>query len=140
MDPLSIIASSITIAHASRRSLDFIRETRKAPHELLSLQNEVSDLVILLVDLREQLQRIQDEQDRMPPTIRMLDVLNRSRTRLDQLMGEVSTWASAAADKRVRQQARHFRILRVGPKSRKFGDELRAIRQELSQFAAFFST
>ena len=139
MDPLSIIASSISIADALSKSLEFVRATRKAPQELFALYNEISDLVIYLKDLFSQLQRDSAEREQVPPTIRLLEAANKALSKLEALSGETKAWADVVHSDSLKQQVKQFRVLRVARKACKYREELRRVRQELCDVSSLSS-
>ena len=132
MDPLSIIASSIAVAHAVNVTLRKVQATRRAKPELDTLHNEISDLCVVLRELQGLLQLGVEGHNRYPPSARLTQAVNSTKQKLEQLASQVIIWGSdISADHGTLEQKR-FRIFRVGSKATKFREEFRRIREDLT--------
>ena len=87
-DPLSLSASIIALRGAAEgvsKTLAKLHELRNAPNELLALNNEISDLRIVLNDLERHFRRNANMPYAMEPLQPMSVLLQRGKDRLLQL-------------------------------------------------------
>ena len=132
MDPLSIIASTVAVAHALHVSLRTIVATRRARPELTALYNEVSDLRLVLQELELTLEQQERESGTPPPNSRLLESINLSKQKLDQLSAEVASWNLQQPLLSPEAEQKRFRLLRIANKAQKFREELKEIKVNLS--------
>jgi hypothetical protein len=92
MDPLSIIASSLALAHAAHVSINAVKAARKAGPELLAFYNEISDMLVVLEELKAVLQRRAEFGERLPPIARLLPAVESTRLRLEQIVAQLRRW------------------------------------------------
>ena len=141
MDPLSIIASSIAVAHGLRKSVKAVHDIVGAPALLLSLANDVTDLSVVLETLSQQYSHSETQVRESTSTqgVSFRDTIERCRNRLQSLNAEVKTWRDELDGKPFKDRIKHLKILRAGQKAERFKKELRHTREELDTFLAIGS-
>ena len=123
MDPLSVIASTMTIAAPIAVGLQTIRENRHAKPELLLLSNEVADIVLLLQELDQVLQNPKQSIESRPSR-RLLQALDATRAKFQELSKQVLEWQKSST-------THPLRWIVIGSKVRALKEELQRIRSEL---------
>jgi hypothetical protein len=132
MDPLSIIASSLALAHAAHVSINAVKAARKAGPELLAFYNEISDMLVVLEELRAVLQHRAEFGERLPPIAGLLLVVESTRLKLEQIVAQLRRWNREIDPAPGGQQQVRLRALRIGRQAKKFRGELREIKDRLS--------
>ena len=77
-DPVSLVSSIITLlgtAHCIAKTLSIANSLRSAPAEVLALQNEISDLCLVLHDLERSVTHSLGMATEIPPCIQHLTTL-----------------------------------------------------------------
>lgn len=132
MDPLSIIASSITVAGTVGIALKAIHHTYRAKPELLALLNEVTDVTAILREVERSLQLGQPANSQILGFDNsLINVIVEIKTKLQQLAEDASRWTSKPARTAPSLDASHLRWLRIALKVRTFRDDFRALRSKL---------
>ena len=132
MDPLSIIASSVAIAHTAHVALRGIQATRRARPELTSLYNEVSDLRLVLQELEAVLDRREQASSPLPPNARLIQASCDAKTKLERIGKEIADWRLEQPNNDAGSEQKRFRLLRIGRKASKLKKEVREIKISLS--------
>jgi hypothetical protein len=124
MDPLSIIASSLTLATATHSALRFLVQLYGAPLELCALSNEVTDLTVVLEQV---LLSSAYTQSPLNKTISLDHIAQSITTKLLEIKESVDKW------RHIRQK-RTLRSLAVTRKINGFRTALQDIRMQLVAF------
>ena len=132
MDPLSIIASSVAVAHTLHVTLRSVHAARRARPELTSLHNEVSDLRLVLQELEAVLERREQAASPLPPNASLLQACDDARTKLERLQGEIAAWRLEQPDADTGHEQKRFRLLRIGRRALKLKGEMRELKIALS--------
>ncbi|KAG8529065.1 uncharacterized protein KY384_005700 [Bacidia gigantensis] len=140
MDPLSIIASSVAVAHTLHVTLRGIQATRRALPELIALHNEVSDLRLVLQELEAILEQREQAANPLPPNAHLIQAINSSKGKLVQLSNEVLTWDLGHPLFSTVDDQKRFRLLRVGRKAQRYKEELKEIKANLTAHLSIHST
>jgi hypothetical protein len=130
MDPLSIIASAITIASPILIGLKKWTDTRHAKTDILLLANEVSEIVLLLQELDQAL-RQQNQQIGTGPNPRLLQTLDAISQELRKLSSQISEWDRTKTQQSVATKSQPVRWITISSKVTLFKDNLRRIRSQL---------
>ena len=120
MDPLSIIASSLTLAHAAHVAINAVKAARKAGPELLAFYNEISDMLVVLEELREVLQHRAEFGERLPPIAGLLPAVESTRLELEQIVVQLRRWNREIDPATGGQQQVRLRALRIGRQANRF--------------------
>ncbi|KAK5207025.1 hypothetical protein LTR41_007092 [Exophiala xenobiotica] len=131
MDPLSIIASSIAVAHALHVTLRVYQSSRRARPELLALHNEISDLRLVLQQLEVELERRDASANPVAPNASLFQAISLTKTKLDLLLDEVHSWQLSADSSDPAAEQKKFRILRIGHKAKSFREDLQHLKSSL---------
>ena len=132
MDPLSIIASSIAIAHVVHTSLKAAYAFHHAKPELMALSNEISDLLLVLRELEAALYRRSLSPTQLHPTSGLSSATTNVKQKLEQLSNQVSTWGSQSEVNQPKVKSIRARRLRIAYEAKKFKEEFRELRMRLS--------
>ncbi|CEI68151.1 unnamed protein product [Fusarium venenatum] len=120
MDPLSIIASSLTLATATHSALNFLVQLYGAPLELCALSNEVTDLTVVL----EQVLLSSHSQRALAKNISLDHIAHSITTKLIEINESVEKWNDI-------RQKRNLRSLGVTRKINGFRTALQDLRMQL---------
>lgn len=133
MDPLSIIASAITLGAAVSATLEQVRTLHSADHELQAVINEVSDIRVVFSSLDETIQERQAyqrlSQDHLRGLLRLLESAKTTLTALDKLIKDRLIRASTVAGE---QKAARLSWLRQKSRVKFLQEELRSARTSIS--------
>jgi len=130
MDPLSIIASTIAIATPITLGLRTLSSIRQAKDICLLLANEVSEIVVLLQEL-DQVLREQNSRAVPHPNPRLLQTLDATQTKLNELSIQISEWSSIPSAQTGPKKSRSVIWLQITSKTKLFKEELQKIRLQL---------
>lgn len=139
MDPLSIIASSVAIIHGVRKTLEVVQKLRRCKSELFALHNEVTDLAFVLGELRTYLQVRASATNPLPPNLKLLECLCSLKAKLDFLAIELDRWSSHVDSTGTSASGPRFKVVRIAQKARKFKDDMKCARDQLSALLALFT-
>ena len=138
MDPLSIIASTITIASLLRVALEKAQALRHSQTQLQALMSEGSALMIILLELEKCLSAEHATFSANQP--QLSQKLGTYRNRLNDLTRRLGQWVDDSSAGRSKVETLALRGLRSPGKSRLFREELVALRAELSTVLLAFNT
>jgi hypothetical protein len=130
MDPLSIIASAITIAAPVTVCLQKLRDTRLAKTDLLLLANEVAEIVLLLQEL-DQVLRHQSQSAESRPNPRLLQTLDAAKSKLIELSNQMSEWDNRPSSQATTAKSRPLLWIAISSKVKLFKEEFQKIRFQL---------
>ncbi|KIW01308.1 uncharacterized protein PV09_07344 [Verruconis gallopava] len=137
MDPLSIIASSIAIATPLTAALQKIRAARHAKASLLLLNNDVTEVTLLLQNLERELRAAHNSGITARPDHTLLQVLDMTCAKLSQLAAQIAAWESpSTATKDTKSKV--IRWVNISSKVTAFHNEFRRLREQLSMSLAAF--
>lgn len=94
MDPLSIIASTIAIATPLTIGLQKVRAAKNARGALLLLSNDISEVIILLRGLEQELRTSHLGTGEIHADAVLLQTLDATRNKLAQLQVQTVKWLS----------------------------------------------
>ena len=132
MDPPSIIASSLALAHASHVAIKIAKASRNDGPELLAFYDEISDILVLLEELEAVLQCRAEVGERLPPIAGLSPAVESARSKLEQIVSQLGRWDSEIDSVNRGQQQVKLRALRIGRQAKKFRDELRETKDKPS--------
>ena len=132
MDPLSVIASSVAVAHTLHVTLRNVQATRRAQPELTLLYNEVSDLRLILQELEAVLEKREHTASPLPPDARLHQASTDARTKLEQFADEISAWRLKVPGTDADTEQKRFRMLRIGRKALKLKEGIKDLKITLS--------
>lgn len=133
MDPLSITASSVALAHIVHVSIKAAYSFRQAKPELIALYNEISDLLIILRQLETDLEQRAQAQD-APSTHGLVQVVVSIKSKLEDLSLEVAQWNTGSSLPHTRNDLRSIRRLGIAHHAKKYKEEFKNLRERLSSF------
>ncbi|KAK5554273.1 Ankyrin repeat and SOCS box protein 6 [Exophiala xenobiotica] len=114
MDPLSIIASSIAVAHALHVTLESTNHLR-----------------LVLQQLEVELERRDASANPVAPNASLFQAISLTKTKLDLLLDEVHSWQLSADSSDPAAEQKKFRILRIGHKAKSFRVDLQHLKSSL---------
>ena len=125
MDPISAIASCITIAGTVRIALNFINDSCGAQAEIFALANEISDISVVL-------QEIADSIHQHSPAIsnNLADLALSTQSQLEHLGLDILEW-KANPHSRI-ANLRQLRWLRISSKAKAWRESFRNLRAQLT--------
>ena len=125
MDPISALASCITIAGTVRIALDFIQDSCGAQAEIFALANEISDISVVL-------QQIADSIHQHNPAIsnKLRDLALSAQGQLEQLGLDILEWKANPHNKIA--STRQLRWLRISSKAKAWRERFRNLRAQLA--------
>ena len=133
MDPLSIIASVISLSSAVSKTLEQLRALHSANHELRAIINEVSDIRVVFsfieetINQRQAYQRL--SQDHLCSLLRLLESSKSTLTVLDTLVKDRLIRASTLGGD---PKAARLSWLRLKNRVKSLQEELRSARTSIS--------
>ena len=133
MDPLSILASAITLSAGVSAALEQLRTLQSADHELQAIINEVSDIRVVFSFIEETIKERQAyqrlSQDCLPDLLTLLEDSKATLTELDTLVRSrlIRTSNSSGEFKAAR-----LSWLRQRNKVKRLLKELRSTRTSIS--------
>jgi hypothetical protein len=130
MDPLSVIASTIAIVTPITVGLQGLRHARQAKKDLLQLANEVADIAILLQELG-QLLRQQSQYVTTGPHPILMQALEASKTKLQELSDQISTWNGQSSAPKSPTKVATLKWMKITSRVKAFKDDLQRIRSQL---------
>jgi hypothetical protein len=130
MDPLSVIASTIAIVTPITLGLQGLRHARQAKNELLQLANEVAEIAILLQELGQVL-RQQCQYVTTGPHPILMQALEASKTKLQELSSQISTWNGQSSSQKRSAKAATLKWMKITSRVKAFKDDLQRIRSQL---------
>jgi hypothetical protein len=129
MDPLSLVASILTIGATMGVTLRALRSAQNAPVEVQALANEVTDIMAVVRDIEAALVESQLHQNAPSSLVSLLEKAHAKILDLDAIiklrLENVQQGTQYAA------QIPRFSWLRERPRVRRFQQELREIRLNL---------
>ena len=125
MDPISAIASCITIAGIVRIALNFIHDSCGAQADIFALANEISDISIVLQEIADSL-----HQHNPPISDRLADLALAAQGQLEQLGLEILEWKANPHNKIA--NIRQLRWLRINSRAKAWRDSFRNLRAQLT--------
>ena len=134
MDPLSIIASSVAVAHLVHVSIKAAYAFRHAKPELIALYNEISDLLIVLHELETVLRQRALLLAQLPPIAGLSQAVASVKAKLEQLLAQISKWNPKSSLRQPEDGLGHLRRFGVAHQAKKFKEEFRDLRERLSSF------
>ena len=133
MDPLSIIASAITLSAAVSTTLEQLRTLQSADHELQAITNEVSDIRVIFSFIEETIKQRQAyqqlSQDHLSTLLRLLESSKATLTVLDKLVKDRLIRASTLSGE---PKAARLSWLRLKNRIKSLQEELRSARTSIS--------
>jgi hypothetical protein len=130
MDPLSIIASTIAIAHSVRVVLQKAQHISSAKSDLHALSNEVADLSVVLQAIERSLENQRHTAASQQDILFVQSILP-LRAQLQVLARQITDWIGNASTGPGSFEARRVPWLRMGVKAKRFKDEVRTLRSQL---------
>ena len=133
MDPLSIIASVISLSAAVSKTLEQLRALHSANHELRAIINEVSDIRVVFsfieetINQRQAYQRL--SQDHLCGLLRLLESSKSTLTVLDTLVKDRLIRASTLGGD---PKAARLSWIRLKNRVKSLQEELRSARTSIS--------
>lgn len=124
MDPLPIVASSITIAGTAGIALKALHYTYRSKPEFLAILNETADVIMILRQVEHSLQLEGEANGDLG------GIVSETQTTLTRLSQNASKWTTASASSGP-AEGLHMRWLRIAFKVKAFRDEFRALRAKL---------
>jgi hypothetical protein len=134
MDPLSVTASSVALAHIVHVSIKAAYSFRQAKPELIALYNEISDLLIVLRQLETDLKQQTHVQGIIPPSAGLAQAVVSINAKLEGLSQEVSHWNPNSPAPAAGNNLRSIRRLGIAHKAKKYKEEFKNLRERLSSF------
>ena len=129
MDPLSIVASAITVAAALSTTLETIRNVSQANNELLALTNEVSDMSIVLSEVDYVCLEHQAQGDSSPRSVSSLSNLVEAA---EFKMSELNRLIRRMNEKVPPRLSSRLNWLRSGCRARALQEDLQRIRNNIT--------
>ena len=121
MDPLSIIASTLTLASATQTGLNILIQAYGAQPELLSLSNELADLMVIL---KEGNQSLQLSRSAVCNSSELVRVVESTYNELSKLQIQLEQWRSSLRHNKLR-------AIIIGSKLKTFCASLQTQRSQL---------
>ena len=131
MDPLSIIASTLTIATSIAVGLQQLRSLRHARTDILLLANELAELIIILRELDQILQQ-RNRHGITHPDAALLQTLDAVKKKLEELSKQVASWNRSTSSPGKPANLRAPRWANISSRVKAFKDELQKGRNTLS--------
>ena len=125
MDPLSAVASCITIAGTVCTALNFIQDTCGAQAEIFALANEISDISIVLQEILDSV-----HQQNSATSTKLSDLASSVQGQLEELDIEILEWNVGAHISFAK--LRQLRWLRISSKAKSWRERFRNLRAQLS--------
>lgn len=138
MDPLSITASSIAVAHIVHLSLKAASAFRHANPELIALYNEISDLLTVLHELENVLEQRAYLREGLPSIAGIAQAVVSVKSKLEHLSTQVTKWSPHNAPNRPADTAARLRRLGVAYQAKRFKEEFKNLREGLTSYLAVF--
>jgi hypothetical protein len=130
MDPLSIVASTITIASAINTIIQKVQELGSATSDLHSLSNEISDLLVVLQAIEQSL-RHYAQGPVLQQDAHFIHTIQSIQSRLQNIEPQIGYWMGRPLYKKNPIDPRRLNKIRLGSKVNRMKDDVRDLRLQL---------
>jgi hypothetical protein len=130
MDPLSIVASALTIAGTIKAVVQKVQELGAATSDLHSLSNEISDLVVVLQCIEQSL-RHYAQGPVLQQDAHFLHTIQSIQSRLQHIELQVEYWTGRSLQRKCPIDLRRLNKIRLSSKVNPLKDDVRGLKLQL---------